>query len=477
MEFLSWVVLLLAFCAFVPVPDSVGVYRDNFYYGLKGAVGISPYDVPPTELELRWNRFKNAEVFSDKLPGYNEPELQWQYNLILFARLERLENRMDGLEAAMKLQNESMSYLEEMLPTHISVREIDSQWEIPQHFWEALKEKLAEDSEMSSVWAAYSSQNQRQVDSIFRNSANQEIDRALENARIISRENFIASIKENNDWLVDKYSMDFKRMWEQNFDLVKEVSARIAGEVLAKSPINAYSEKQLQILVKANQIHDAYESITMLNWFSVGLGARIDPYLTSPTQQAPSRSWLQTVYLKTSPLITPPNPPITALQRWDEATDCWCAAKSSNGTTQITIQLNTMIFPDKLMVEHIPASATLNIAAAPRDLEIWVELESVEEANRIQRIQNENSHTLLDHRPNNPPSSKHILLGMGRYEIHTFLHVQTFKMMLDTKEIGIRTDKITVRTTSNWGADWTCFYRLRMTGDRADLPETLESAF
>ncbi|KAI7595731.1 hypothetical protein KC316_g329, partial [Hortaea werneckii] len=66
-----------------------------------------------------------------------------------------------------------------------------------------------------------------------------------------------------------------------------------------------------------------------------------------------------------------------------------------------------------------------------------------------------------------PPSDKHVCVANGRYEIHGSNWVQSFPLYGDTlQELGFATDKVTVRVNTNWGADHTCIYRLRLTGDR-----------
>ena len=218
-------------------------------------------------------------------------------------------------------------------------------------------------------------------------------------------------------------------------------------------------------MAKSNLLHNTIEALHMVNHLSYNLGARIDPYNTSPSQTKDQR-WVARLW--TSSTNTAARTPPYALTRWDEMGDCWCAAESTEkGKAQLAVILSHHISPDRLIIDHIPARGTLGIASAPRDFELWAETDSVAQAATLREkitalfadysIQSCISGTT-------PPSASAICIGQGRYDIHGNNWVQTFQTFVNMQAVGLTTNKIYFRATSNWGADHTCIYRLRLTG-------------
>ncbi|EEH34134.2 hypothetical protein PAAG_05183 [Paracoccidioides lutzii Pb01] len=107
-----------------------------------------------------------------------------------------------------------------------------------------------------------------------------------------------------------------------------------------------------------------------VNFASVGMGAVVDPYLTSPTMDTLSGlAGRIGHYLAKVPWGLPP---VAALQPWDGVGDCWCAATRSN-VSQLAILLGRAIVPEDVVIEHIPKGATLDAGAAPREMELWAQ--------------------------------------------------------------------------------------------------------
>ncbi|TKA58634.1 hypothetical protein B0A55_11628 [Friedmanniomyces simplex] len=131
--------------------------------------------------------------------------------------------------------------------------------------------------------------------------------------------------------------------------------------------------------------------------------------------------------------------------------------------------MDHVIFPERLVIEHIPAIGTLNISSAPRGLEIWVQRLPGARATtkQIQATVDEYS-GLPNACEGPPPSREHVCIGVGKYEIHSEKVVQSIPMMVDTASLGLAAKTVTVRVTKNWGGVATCLYRLRMTGTRVD---------
>ena len=217
-----------------------------------------------------------------------------------------------------------------------------------------------------------------------------------------------------------------------------------------------------------------------VNYFSTGLGAVIDPHLTSPTMKKPFTFFQRSAICVLGLELRKPLPPVAALEPWEDIGGCWCAPPGK-GKSQLAVLLPRAIHPTAITIEHIPKGATLDIAAAPREMELWAQIpdeearEAVGDAafgllgseNEKQRLENSLDRTF-------------VRIGKWEYDVHKPNHIQTFAMTVDTEHFNAKVTKVVVRTVSNWGAEhYTCLYRLRMhgtlaAGEKMSIPTPLD---
>jgi hypothetical protein len=72
--------LLLGTAAHIKLPENAATRRDEFFRGLKIAVGVPGYDQPPSHLERLWMyvRYKSFELDEIKnMPPVKEPLIHW----------------------------------------------------------------------------------------------------------------------------------------------------------------------------------------------------------------------------------------------------------------------------------------------------------------------------------------------------------------------------------------------------------------
>ncbi len=60
----------------------------------------------------------------------------------------------------------------------------------------------------------------------------------------------------------------------------------------------------------------------------------------------------------------------------------------------------------------------------------------------------------------------HFLLTKFTYSTASANHIQTFPISTDVQALNLFTHSVVVRFRSNWGAGYTCIYRVRWDGQR-----------
>ncbi|KAL4867520.1 hypothetical protein BDV12DRAFT_171082 [Aspergillus spectabilis] len=291
-----------------------------------------------------------------------------------------------------------------------------------------------------------------------------------------------------NNTGVDALSHQVVKLGSQVTSLSKDVSS--VRTELSKAPqpttIYQYPSRGRQETVRTN-------------FLSIGHGVIIDPYMTSPSIGVP-RTWLQRFYMwiaRENHILT--QPPLAALTSWEDFGECWCSAPRE-GMSQLAILLGRRMVPEDVIVEHMPKTATLTPEVAPQKMELWVRYRYVgKDARPYRRTV---SSFFLRWLPKNiagqdnlDPDSKKLrgpvmqalrlawvgepdkafsddeLLGphfyrVGKwtYDINDGNHVQKFPLtaMIDSDQV--RVDKVVFRVNSNWGANETCIYRLKLHG-------------
>lgn len=176
-------------------------------------------------------------------------------------------------------------------------------------------------------------------------------------------------------------------------------------------------------------------------------GAQVASKLTTPHRSASSLS------------------PDTVLSDDFRIDGCWNVGSSQG---QIGIVLYEPIWPTHITIDHVPQSLTTNTGQAPRIMIVWG---VVDKAMRKDQY----SHLLADspivalHNHSEPLLTNDfifLLLAGFEYDIHGEHHVQTFPVFSAIVESYLEIGIIVVEFLSNWGADDTCLYRIRIHGEQ-----------
>lgn len=445
--------LILAILLVIPMSGYPLRRRDEIVRGWKIVAGLPGYEYPPDEIQAQWNFLRYNATVIKSLPTMNIPEHQWMLNIKFLARIEFVEERMGWLEG-------NVTALQEYIPSRMVVDIVDGRMALKEEFWQVLLEKLGGSEQLYDHFMA---RNEQQAKEMATSAAVGYIEETIRSERILDRQAVLDLVSENNRQLEAQFRALLREAKDDVLRDAKSMAGTIALETVKKTPSDA--QVQLALMAKSNLLHNTLEALNMVNHLSYTLGARVDPYNTSPTQ-AKSQNFVASLWMGGT--MTAGKPPAHALTKWEEMGDCWCAAESEDrGKAQLAVVLGHAVSPEYLIVDHIPARGTLGIASAPRDFELWAETSSAEEAH----IFREKITELFDDynvqscmTATAPPSKSAVCVGQGRYDIHGDDWVQTFQTFVDMRDVGLTTNKVIFRATSNWGAPHTCIYRLRLTG-------------
>ena len=258
------------------------------------------------------------------------------------------------------------------------------------------------------------------------------------------------------------------------------------AELAARPMPTLYDQQISNLMDRLKKVEDSLNVLptqyvqpepARINFFSPGVGAMVDPHLTSPSNKHTYKArawhhWGMGKYNGKTP------GPADALAPWADVGDCWCAAPSG-GKAQLTVLLPHRVIPTHLVVEHVQKGLTLGIGAAPKDLELWVQILDDDQRDSVQAGAN----AFLQHgsedstdRTDNFQAEKSldrtwVRIANFRYDIDAPQHIQTFKIDVQLDNWGLAANKVAIRVKDNWGpSDFTCLYRLKLHGHLAEPP-------
>jgi hypothetical protein len=382
---------------------------------------------------------------------------------------------MTRFERKTKEFEESLRRFSQALPPEVAVRKgKNGQLEVDDQFYQALVNKLEEDGNMSTrngrnnAWRNFIKDNDeflrknthQRVDELVLEHLDERFDKALEQREILSRDEFIELLQKDYLKLSDKVDQEIEKMRTQ---IKKETKASIwaaTNDAVAKISVD---QIRLQSLAYANLVANAELTLKNVNYFSHFLGAQIEPILTSPTYRRPEPplTWKIVLFKIFWQPVNTRRGPAHALTRWEEPTECWCAAPSEkHGLLQLVVEIPNKVAPSKVVIEHVSKGASPRIGTAPKDIDFWGYFPDPKDFNAAMRL---SAHAGVRCEANNLPE-KYVCLGRFLYDIDAPNHIQIFNLAFDLGELGIGAAAFLVLVNENWGADHTCLYRVRLLG-------------
>jgi len=370
-------------------------------------------------------------------PGEHEDHIFWSR---MWKNHREYAGKFDELDSAIEK-------IKEDLPIAIVARRHpDAHLEITDDFWNALLSKVQSENG-DTTWDEFIRTNEKKMDDLSGKS--EDLSKPTTRLQIVSRKEFIAAMRKHYETIstdVDRKIAEALKAHETQMKSLVEVEAR-------KAFVDSVS---LQSLAQTNILANYELNLMKPNYFSVGVGAIIDPTLTSTTFDSRPASFVRTMLGS----IRKANPPATALMKWEEFGECWCATPNpSKGYARVGVSLPRYMYPKQVTIEHAPMTMSPNgdIRNAPRNIELWAETD--QPVNQVYG----SSHTkCLD--PGDLHGSGYVCLGSFKYNVHAANHLQTFDL---DAELTVPTSRVVMQVTSNWGAPNTCIYRMRLHGEDA----------
>lgn len=306
---------------------------------------------------------------------------------------------------------------------------------------------------------------------------------------VVTREDFISEVKKSINAHKREAEAELAQVQDNLRDMIeaaKKEAARSGGmtrqevvtltnEIVKKAISNARLEG-----VAKGSIHENFEVelSRRVNYFALGNGATIDRSLTSPSYNKPLHrkpAWGSADWVKAK--VSAPRfvaEEVAALTTWEDAGQCWCAGNRfedpETHPADINIRLAHSVVPETVVMEHIDPAATLDPKAMPKDIEVWA---IVDEHTRRKHAWD----FMFAQWPDTPKAHPLMLKGFLKIGQFTYEHnratkgVHVYKISDELARLGITTDLVLIRATSNYGADHTCFYRVRLYGSEPDVAE------
>ncbi|KAI0436614.1 hypothetical protein F4803DRAFT_214519 [Xylaria telfairii] len=410
--------------------------------------------------------------------------------------------------------DEILTNLKNRIPESIWVQgDKNGKLRIPEDFWHALRELIVKDDSILSLknaniseghWLAIKSRIQhaglgvgaslKDMEALVQKKISQswdswlgQNDQALKTSTgtALAKDDFMKLVQEEIAAHSREISQEFTELQDRIKDITQQISqlqdeiggaggirkdeiTKTIDSLVSKTAINARIEAIAQGLIKGHA-NDVVSN--QVNFFAIGAGASIDPEWSSPPWTVPkdffkSKKWLDKDGYKAQPRMA-------ALSPWNQEGECFCAGPDrkgyGEGTNNISVITSRNIIPQHLVVEHILPGATLDPGAMPREIEVWAYIEEVNLRNEARTFSETNF----------PDTPKEETLNEGFVKMGHFTYrnetygdgVQVFKISDELKRMGAITDQVVVRAINNYGADHTCFYRLRLYGEVVERPD------
>ncbi|KAI1007739.1 hypothetical protein K3495_g489 [Podosphaera aphanis] len=415
---------------------------------------------------------------------------------IIRQRLGKLESDISRVKKRMlDVDFNAVKKLQLILPDNIVLKKKDGVSQISDDLWKEILARIKSDDFFREIASSgrekmgsnvtipsnqgskFSRENEVKLGQLYNKNLTRQFPQLLQDYEIISKTEVINLIAEN--WEVHRIKIfsELKALaLELEHSILREAKSQISKmrqqeiKALAAEVVKRLPDAQLQATARVNiQKGISYDNMKP-NHFSKTLGAIIDRRTTSPTYAFPSYAGTGIFERIMRGIINNPVPtshgPETALKKWEEQGECWCVALDGQGFgPSLGVAIGNKIFPEEVVVEHIPSTLTMEPGSIPKDFEL---LALIEDPKMESVIENESKRFFPEDSYGPVKKMKgYVRIAAWVYEANSTSHIQKYEIPLNLKAFGVDTSRLIIRVISNWGGgdvDYTCLYRVRLHG-------------
>ena len=158
------------------------------------------------------------------------------------------------------------------------------------------------------------------------------------------------------------------------------------------------------------------------------------------------------------------NSPHVAISEGTQIGQCWTFPSP---TFQLGVLLPVPIIPTHITIDHIPRALAANIGQAPRSIILWGIVDGPANEERARGVDQASILSSLPHRRGPPLAARweYICIAAFEYDIYAAHSTQTFPVLDYVKSAALDFSVVVMEVASNWGAEKTCIYRMRVHGE------------
>ncbi|KAG4302289.1 hypothetical protein PCANB_001569 [Pneumocystis canis] len=381
-----------------------------------------------------------------------------------------------------------INVLESYLPSHLAVKvnPKTGKVDISPEFWILLREIFPDRLEMNNTleasfikksdrnanisslmsWSNFLKNNEENIKAFIKSQADENFKKNEENESIITKSYFINTFKQNFKKIQDDIEKNLTAMKVHINDQFEKIDYAYKNKMQLNYSENLKNDssifnKAIETLIETALHKYSSDVLAKPDFALYSSGARINPFLTSPTYLQRPTKFIPNLLSKIFWDIgsTWGHPPAMAIHHENNVGMCW-AFPGSIG--QISIRLSEPIFLTDITIEHVHSNIAHDISTAPRDIELWIQIDNPDIREKVIHINQSNikqSESII------PLPKSYIFVTTIFYNIFSTYSIQTFPVPIGIKQLNIPVENVVFRIISNWGNNkFTCLYRVRVHG-------------
>ncbi|KAK4450782.1 hypothetical protein QBC34DRAFT_402539 [Podospora aff. communis PSN243] len=412
----------------------------------------------------------------------------------LKALLPRMIHVQRDRAGKLVIDNEFWHAIKARVQEDESILTLNDQSKLSERHWKALKDQfpVGAASPVVQSWETWLKQNEKKVINLVGTHFDRIVEEKLP-SNVVSSEEFLRELQAGLSKQKREMAGDLGDIKSSITSVIEDFTKLKSSKGMPESEVSKLVDKMVkQAIGKAQLKHAAKNNIgsstdpelqNRINHFAFGNGAALDVALTSPTfrvgrPRVGAGAWLANA--KKAPQFIREGH--AALTPWEDAGQCWCAGiigvDNQTFPADVGVMTANLIIPEFVVLEHINPAETNDPEAMPKEVEVWAKIIEPQREKVIDWAVASFPRTYTE--PDRHDLKSHevgfIKLAEFTYTYEASTNGVFVKKLSDEliKPLQAATDLIIVRARTNYGADHTCFYRIRMYGQNYDILEFMQ---